>query len=101
MLDNLSPIPDWTPIHRAQPINIESPKPVKRKTGKHTTHVCLPDPQIGYRLYEDGTYDPFHDEKAMDIALQITSWLEENDRVDSGINLGDFLDLPAQGRLDQ
>ena len=101
MLDNLSPIPDWTPIHRAQPINIESPKPVKRKTGKHTTHVCLPDPQIGYRLYEDGTYDPFHDEKAMDIALQITSWLEENDRVDSVINLGDFLDLPAQGRFDQ
>jgi predicted phosphodiesterase len=37
----------------------------------------------------------------MDLALQITAWLEEHERVDSVINLGDFLDLPSQGRFEQ
>jgi predicted phosphodiesterase len=35
------------------------------------------------------------------VALQITAYLEETDRLDTVINLGDFLDLPAQGRFDQ
>jgi predicted phosphodiesterase len=37
----------------------------------------------------------------MDVALQIVAYLEEHDRVDSVINLGDFIDLPAQGRFEQ
>jgi predicted phosphodiesterase len=63
-------------------------------------HIALPDPQIGYRNLDSG-WDPFHDESAMDVALQITAYLEETDRLDTVINLGDFLDLPAQGRFDQ
>ncbi len=90
----------WDPIDRARPVVLAAPKKVEPKKSKHTVHVALPDPQIGYRAL-DGRLDPFHDESAMDLALQITAWLEENDRVDSVINLGDFLDLPSQGRFEQ
>lgn len=100
MLNDLTPNAKWDVVSRATPVVIEAPKPVKRLKSKHKTHVALPDPQIGYRSFPEGM-DPFHDERAMDVALQIISHLEEIDRVDSVINLGDFLDLPAQGRFEQ
>jgi predicted phosphodiesterase len=62
--------------------------------------VSLPDPQIGYRFIDE-KWSAFHDEKAMDVALQITSWIADTDRVDGVINLGDFLDLPTFGRFEQ
>lgn len=92
--------PSWDPVDRAQPVVLGAPKKVAPKKSKHTVHIALPDPQIGYRNL-DGRWDPFHDESAMDVALQITSFLEETDRLDTIINLGDFLDLPAQGRFEQ
>jgi predicted phosphodiesterase len=79
---------------------IKTPKEYKKPKTKHKVHVILPDPQIGYRLLNDNL-DPFHDEQAMDVSLQITSWLSDNDRVDGVINLGDFLDLPMFGRFEQ
>ena len=99
MLENLSK-PAWELVNRATPVVIQAPKPVKKRASKHTVHIALPDPQIGYRNLESGR-DPFHDEFAMDVALQITAFLEETDRLDTVINLGDFLDLPAQGRFEQ
>lgn len=99
MLEQLNQ-PKWEPVDRAQPIVLAAPKKVAPKKSKHTVHIALPDPQIGYRNL-DGRWDPFHDEHAMDVALQITSFLEETDRLDTVINLGDFLDLPAQGRFEQ
>lgn len=100
MLNNLTPPAAWQPIERALPATIAAPKPYKKVNTKHKVAVCLPDPQIGYRIL-NGVKDPFHDEKAMGVALKIIDWLAENDRVDSVINLGDFLDLPAQGRFEQ
>jgi hypothetical protein len=90
----------WTPVHAARPVSINAPKKVRSRKGAYKVAVILPDPQIGYRDLK-GKLDPFHDEKAMDVAIQITGWLEEHERVDSVINLGDFLDLPAQGRFEQ
>lgn len=92
--------PAWTPIHRAKPVSIKAPKLVRTRKGAYKCAVILPDPQIGYRKF-DTELDPFHDEAAMDVALQIIGWLEEHERVDSVINLGDFIDLPAQGRFEQ
>lgn len=100
MLDELKPKAYWEPVHQAQPVVLGAPKSAKPRKSKHTVHIALPDPQIGYRAL-DGNLDPFHDESAMAVALQITAWLEENDRLDTVINLGDFLDLPAQGRFEQ
>ena len=90
----------WKPVDQAKPVIIKPMKEYKKPKTKHKVNVILPDPQIGYRLL-DGLYDPFHDEKAMNIALQITSWLSDNDRVDSVINLGDYLDLPTFGKYEQ
>jgi hypothetical protein len=61
---------------------------------------CVMD-LIGLLANNNAYYMPFHDEAAMDVALQITNWLYHNDRVDGVINLGDFLDLPSQGRFEQ
>jgi len=101
MLGSLKPVPQWDLIHQAQPVNITAPKPAKQVKTKHKVAIALPDPQIGGRQLFDVGWDAFHDEAAMDVALQLISYLEETDRVDWVINLGDFLDLPAQGRFDQ
>lgn len=96
----MSVIPNWTPVHQARPVVIKPPKLIRTRKGGWNVAVIYPDPQIGFRTLE-GRLDPFHDESAMDLALQITGWLEEHDRVDAVINLGDFLDLPSQGRFEQ
>ncbi len=101
MLGDLKLEPKWDTIRQAQPVTITAPKPAKKPKTKHKIAIALPDPQIGGRFLFDRGWDPFHDEAAMDVALQLVSFLEETDRVDWVINLGDFLDLPSQGRFDQ
>ena len=59
--------------------------------------VILPDPQIGFRRYADGTLDPFHDEKAIAVALSVINEVQPTEVV----FLGDLLDLPAFGRFEQ
>jgi predicted phosphodiesterase len=93
--------PLWNPVQNARPtvVNPTISKPLKNNGWK--TAVILPDPQIGFRLYDDGTLDPFHDQKAMNVALQIVNYEQEQNGVDQVVNLGDFLDLPSQGRFAQ
>jgi len=100
VLDDLRPKPKWDLIQPAKPVYINAPKEPRKTKSRHKVWSVLPDPQIGYR-HVDGKWLPFHDEAAMDVALQITNWLYYNDRVDGVINLGDFLDLPSQGRFEQ
>lgn len=92
----------WQPASSAPPIVLKYPsgKPVPRRSSEWKTAVILPDPQIGYRSFED-VLDPFHDEQAMDVALQIIQLLQRDTGVDKIVNLGDFLDLPAQGKYEQ
>ena len=94
--------PAWQPVQPADPVVI-NPKiaqtPALISSGWKVA-VALPDPQIGYRKYEDGSLDPFHDEAAMDVALQIVG-LDHGHAVDQIINLGDFLDLPMYGTYEQ
>lgn len=101
MLGDL-PVPTtkWDPVQKAQPVIIKPPRPAKQVATKHKVYAILPDPQIGYRNL-DGILDPFHDEAAMNVAIKIVDWLYHNDRVDAVVNLGDFLDLPSQGRFEQ
>lgn len=101
MLGDMKLEPKWDTVRQAQPVNITAPKPAKQLKTKHKVAIALPDPQIGGRFLFDKGWDPFHDEAAMDVSLQIVSFLEETDRIDWVINLGDFLDLPSQGRFDQ
>jgi predicted phosphodiesterase len=100
MLKGMTPAPEWEPVTKAKPVVIKPPREAKTPKTDHRVNVILPDPQIGYRNL-NGVWDPFHDEAAMSVALKITDYLYYNDRVDAVINLGDFLDLPSQGRFDQ
>ena len=81
------------------------PKTTKTKVSKKKTDwklaVVLPDTQIGYRRYEDGTLDPFHDVHAINVAMQILSAMEQEYGVDKVINLGDTIDLPMFGKYAQ
>ena len=93
--------PAWQPVQHAEPVVIQ-PKVQTAAliSSDWKVAVALPDPQIGYRKYEDGTVDTFHDEAAMDVALQVVG-LDHGHRLDQIINLGDFLDLPMYGTYEQ
>lgn len=82
--------PEWPVVQPAAPtvVRHRKPTPVAR-SGIVKTTVLLPDPQIGYLRYDDGTLEPMHDERAMSCALQILGHI----RPDRVVDLGDFLDL--------
>jgi len=90
------------PIKQAEkmtikPANISKPK----KNDGWKLAALMPDTQIGYRFYEDGSVIEFHSEEAIDVAFQIVAHANEMYGVDDIINLGDTLDLPAQSRHHQ
>jgi hypothetical protein len=94
----------YEPLRQADPVQVNlgwTPTRHDKTKTKLKCAVILPDPQIGYRRYEDGTLDPFHDLAAIDVALQITAYVQETYGVDDIINLGDFLDLPEHSRFAQ
>ena len=68
--------PAWPVIQpaRAVQINLTFPQVTPAEESEWKTAIILPDPQIGFRKFEDGTHDPFHDERAMSVALQIIDW---------------------------
>ena len=92
--------PRWPVVQQAQPVKITMTKAVApRRAGRtHKVAVVLPDPQIGYRLYADThELDPFHDERAIDVALQILADV----RPDLVVFLGHYLDLATFGTFEQ
>jgi len=89
LLEELNPKQLWDPVGKANKVTIQSPRKRKVADSEHKVFVILPDPQIGFRNI-NGYLDPFHDEAAMQVALQIIDYLYHQDRVDGVINLGDF-----------
>lgn len=89
--------PEWPVVAQAAPTVVKPVTSKKASTGDWKTAVILPDPQIGFRKFEDGSLDPFHDEAAMNVALQVVKYL----RPDQIVNLGDFLDFAEFGTFEQ
>jgi hypothetical protein len=91
--------PAWPVVQPAEPVVIQAPPRRKAATLLHTwrTAVCYGDNQIGFRII-DGTLDPFHDEAAMDVAVQVTAALHHDGGLDEVVNTGDYLDLAQQSR---
>lgn len=79
--------PEYPVCQQAKPV-IAKPRPMPKKERKHQTVVIVPDPQIGFRRYEDGSLEPFHDDAAMEIALQII----RDSKPDKIVMLGDAID---------
>lgn len=57
--------------------------------------VVIPDPQIGYHRDIDGDLTTTHDESALNVAHQITGWLESTYGIDLTVILGDNHDFSA------
>ena len=94
----------WPPIQPAAPTNITPAvydKSQRYEKSGNRLIVFVPDPQIGYRKYEENTLDAFHDETAIEVHFQILAYLEDKYGVDEIIHLGDYLDLPTMGKYAQ
>lgn len=81
--------PSWPTVQPAPP-KIVRPRPAPKTERTSHTIVILPDPQIGYRRTESGDLNAFHDEAAIDVALQIVADAKPNHVV----TLGDSCDFP-------
>jgi hypothetical protein len=95
--------PAWPVVQPAPQAVIRGRKPPRRSPAlirKWGTGILLPDPQIGFRLIDE-VLDPFHDDGAMDVALQVAAAHEHECGVDKMINLGDYLDLATMSRFIQ
>lgn len=75
-------------------------KPVKcnplprQKSAANTELKCtlvIPDSQHGFIRHEDGTLEPMHDRRAVDIAIQMARML--SGQIDEIVLMGDMLDL--------
>lgn len=89
--------PEWPVVQQAKPVNVKPSKLNTIPDDGVRRAVVLPDPQIGFRRFDDGTLDPFHDEQAMDIGLQIIKTVRPHEIV----NLGDTMDFPEFGTYEQ
>lgn len=91
-------LPKWPVITPADPVQV-TVKDIPPKRVRYGFKMSLKcgDNQIGFRILENGTVEEFHDQKAMDLFVEIAR-LEQPDSI---VILGDFLDLPSQGRWAQ
>jgi hypothetical protein len=104
-LNNVRPVngaadtagPAWPVIQPADPVTISLPDKPAKPVRDMKLAVKGADTQIGYRLHPDGTLDPFHDEAAMAVFVQVCRRYQP-DKIQI---LGDFLDLASQGRFAQ
>ena len=84
-------------ISQAKPTIIRPTKSTAKKSTSEKLAIILPDIQAGFRRYEDGTLDPIHDTKALDVALQLI----KDCKPDQVVLNGDNLDFPQLGRFSQ
>ncbi|AHL18501.1 metallo-phosphoesterase [Microbacterium phage vB_MoxS-ISF9] len=91
--------PAWPVIQQAQPVAIENLYPATHWTPRDGLKMSLKgaDTQIGFRILADGTLEAFHDDRAMDVFIEVA----RQEQPEEIVILGDFLDLPSQSRWAQ
>ena len=88
--------PEWPVVQPARPVIVKVGKLPKKPEGWGKTCVILPDPQFGFwRDMVTEELIPFHDERAISVALQIVRDLQP----DLIVNIGDLLDLAEFSRF--
>lgn len=88
--------PEW-PVIVPGPSFIVPPVVRTPRATRWETAVLIADTQIGFRFFEDGSSEPFHDEAAIDVALQIIA--AENP--EQTVVMGDIADFASQGKFAQ
>ena len=87
--------PAWQPVDRGPLLSVKAPsRGATSLAGQWKTAILAADSQIGYRLLDSGQLDPFHDQAALDVMLQLV----DIERPDQFVFMGDILDLTEQGR---
>lgn len=90
--------PEWPVIDRPSvTLRVIPPEQPRPRHPRDRVAVILPDPQIGFRLFDGGELDPFHDENAIDVAMQLLRDVAP----DRAICLGDFQDFAEFGKYTQ
>lgn len=90
--------PEWPVVQPGPTIAVRPPRARSFSIGgQWQTAVLAADTQIGFRALEDGSFDPFHDESAIDLFLKVV----EIERPQQTVLMGDILDLASQGRWAQ
>lgn len=91
--------PAWPVVQPAAPVVIKAPRKPKAipLVRRWRDHVAFGDNQIGFRML-DAELLPFHDEAAMDVAVQVVAAVHNDGALDSVVNVGDYLDLQQQSR---
>jgi len=82
-------VPNWPVMQQGPKYSLPRSR-VKPITSEMKRCAVLPDAQIGYYRNRKGKMESTHDEKAIELALQITKLLNP----DKVVLLGDNLDLP-------
>jgi len=85
--------PEWPVIQPGPAVKVSIPK-IKPNTDTWKHGLILPDMQVGYYHGPDGELVSTHDERAIDLALQII----KKDNPSLIVLVGDNLDLPEFGR---
>lgn len=89
--------PAWPVIQPAAPVKVKvTPPKAAPARGVFKLSLKCADTQIGFRNI-GGEMSPFHDISAMSLFADIV----RREQPDSVVILGDFLDLPSQGRFAQ
>lgn len=82
--------PEWPVVQPAARVKVQvQGRRPQRSTG-HRTTLVVSDLQVGYRRYEDGTLDPFHDE----VAIKLVRELAVDMQPDCIVFIGDGCDFP-------
>ncbi len=107
-LNNVRPIaavledwkPQWPIIQPAAPVIVNVPARgsviALREPGMKLALKCA-DPQIGFRMLSDGTFEEFHDWQAMLLFVEVCRQEQPNKIT----LLGDIIDMPSQGKYVQ
>lgn len=94
----LSGVAEWQPIDRGPAFNVTVPAPKWNELGgQWKTAVLSADHQIGFRVFDNGDVDPFHDDRAINLFEQIV----DIERPDQVVIMGDFLDMTEQSKYVQ
>lgn len=89
--------PQWPVVQQAKRTTTRKASGKPRSSRGWRTAVVLPDPQIGFRHRPDGSLEPFHDEAAMKVALEMVASLNP----DLVVHVGDLVDLAPFGKYVQ
>lgn len=86
--------PRWPVVQPAKPVTVKVPKRGVPLVGTWHTLLFLPDEQVGFRRLPSGELIPFHDPRAIDIAIQVA----QAERPDVIVHAGDLNDFAPFSR---